>query len=1364
MLHQDQPEPQRSSFEQWNRNSRAPDSSQRFNANTFCAQTDAIQLPQREIPTRSVHTAINSSSTKGTVLLSTAMIFLQDKLGNWHEARALLDSGSDANFITKRVAEVLQLKLMPTLVEAHGFGEKSETINSIVEPTLRSRDGLYINKLEFLVTKKITGLTPSASMSIQTSDYPQNLTLADPSFNVPGRIDLLIGNEVFFELLLSNQKKLTLGPMMQETVFGWIFTGKIRNQSRIQTYKCNLVTKLDLNESIERFWKEDDYRNQKRFYTEEEEYCEQVFEQTHQRSSDGRFIVKIPLKENVDQLVDNRNQAMCQFIANEKRLSKNERLKTETIKFMREYEELGHMEEVRSIPSNKTCYYLPHHAVEKPDSTTTKVRVVFNASSKTRSGISFNDVQCVGPTIQSSTFSLMLKFRQHVIVIKADIAKMYRQIEVSPDQRHFQLIVWRENPTDKLKTYQLKTVTYGTSSASYQSTRCLKQLSIDNKLKFPKASKEIDKSFFVDDLVSGAPTIQEALKLYEEIDFIIASGAMKLRKYISNSEEFISKIPIEDREKSENADDKFSILGIQWDSKSDKMGFDIKPIDFKTITKRAVLSEITKIYDPEGMLGPVIFKLKLFMKKIHLLNVNWDEKLTDDVANEWREIGSTFIELRQIEIKRLITLNTYVTLQLHAFSDASEQGFGAAVYVRTEDSNGNCASRLFCAKSRVAPNARKSIVRLELCGGVIGANILSQVSESMISTVNKKFLWLDSAIVLHWLKKCPSELQTYVAGRVSEIQGLTKDVNLRHVRGENNSSDLISRGLMPMEIINNNMWWHGPEFLIQPEATWPESIVNIDPEDTAYKVEFKKITSLVQQKSLGENPFIKWVNDSSRTFNVKKKLAMVLRFSHNVRSRKANLPKRTGSVKVEEIRDAELTIVRMHQKEYLNEEFEALSTAKAIPSKSKILNLCPFWDNYDRVIRVGGRLHNAQHIDEDHKNQIVLPKCHLAKLIIRETHQKNMHAGQQATLGILRMKFYVIGAKNCVRMEIHRCIKCFRSRPKMIEQLMGQLPSPRVTPSYPFYNVGVDYAGPMLMKTSSIRNAKKVKVYIALFICLATKAIHLELVTDLTTQAFLASMDRFVSRRGLCKNIYSDHGTNFVGAKNKLQELQNFLEISSTQSALQTKCLEQEISWHFIPPRAPEHGGLWEAGVKSMKHHLERVIGSATLTYEELSTVLCKIEAILNSRPLIPISDDPNDTEALTAGHFLIGRPLVAMPQRNCSDVSLNRLNRWETILHIQQQFWKRWTRDYLHLLQARTKNYKHQVPVNVGQIVIMNVEECSPMHWPLGKIVAIYPGTDELTRVASIQTSKGIYERRVNKLAILPIDDNEQLSGPRVC
>lgn len=205
------------------------------------------------------------------------------------------------------------------------------------------------------------------------------------------------------------------------------------------------------------------------------------------------------------------------------------------------------------------------------------------------------------------------------------------------------------------------------------------------------------------------------------------------------------------------------------------------------------------------------------------------------------------------------------------------------------------------------------------------------------------------------------------------------------------------------------------------------------------------------------------------------------------------------------------------------------------------------------------------------------------------------------------------------------------------------------------------------------------KTYIAIFVCLATKAIHLEIVSELTTKAFIAALDRFTSRRGLTAHIHSDHGTNFVGARNELKDLQDFLKSTANQTIIDDHLKKQEINWHLIPPRAPNQGGLWEAGVKSMKHHLVRATQNALMNYEELSTITAKIEAILNSRPIIQLSDDPKDLGMLTNGHILIGRPLIAMPQRNIVDVPMSRLKRWDTIVHAQQRFWYQWSQEYLH-------------------------------------------------------------------------------------
>lgn len=1302
------------------------------------------------------------SSLEAMTLLSTAIVKIRDAYGNWHEARALLDSGSDANFITNSAAQALKIPLRQTNVQASGLGQNSMTIHHTMSALIASRDEKFRQSLDFLVTNKITGLTPSHPVTMSHFEVPTGLILADPTFHVPGKIDMLIGNELFMDLLLTGRIKTQHGPILQESVLGWIIAGKLTSSQVVATTRCHLNTLSDLRTTMEKFYNDENYKNSKGFLTEEEKYCEEVFEQTHQRSDDGRFTVKIPLKSNVNQLANNYGIAYHQFLANEKRLQKNERLKTETVKFLREYEELGHMTEIQSHPDDRSpAYYLPHHAVEKPESTTTSVRIVFNASSKTKSGLSFNDVQCIGPQIQSDGFTLCLKFRQHSIVIKADIAKMYRQIEVNPEQRHLQRILWREDPSKQLKTYELKTVTYGTASASFQSTRCLKQLAIECRSKFPHASDEIENSFYVDDLISGAKTDIKAIKLFKEIDSIVSSGAMKLRKISSNSETFLRSVPEGDRERSNDEDMTIKALGIKWNPTTDKILIDVNAINVEKLTKRNVLSEIAKIYDPEGLLGPVVFRFKLFMKTVWQLKTSWDEQLPAKETEEWEEITRNIIELRKIRIARHVMISTFVKIEMHGFSDASDQGYGAAIYIRSEDSNGNRACHLICAKSRIAPTERRSTARLELCGGVVLANLMQQVEKAFIFKLDKKFCWMDSAIALHWLKKSPSQLQPFVANRVSEIQELSKDITWRHVRGEDNPADMISRGLLPEEIINNNMWWHGPAFLMSQESQWPASIVTIDPEEPAFKAEFKKIHSLTVTKSHVEqdtNPFITMIENSSRLYTIKKQLAPIMRFIFNVRARKNNKQKRTGPIRAEDILDAETSLARIYQTKMFPDDIAKLRSGNRVARNSRLKNLDPFWDSHNQLIRVGGRLKNAHHFNMNQKHPIVLPRCHLTTLIVRETHQRQLHSGQQATLGHVMMKFWPLHGKSTIRKELHKCVKCFRARPKMIQQFMGQLPEPRITPAPPFFNTGIDYAGPFHIKVGLTRNAKICKSYVALFVCLATKAIHLEIVSDLTTQAFLAALSRFISRRGLSKNIFSDHGTNFVGAKNELQDFSDFLKKTSTQQAICNHLLKQEINWHFIPPRAPEHGGLWEAGVKSMKYHLTRVLQEAHLTFEELYTLTCSVEAVLNSRPLMQLSLDPNDEEALTAGHILIGRPLTTFPRHDIQELQISRLHRWDRVLQFQQQFWTRWCRDYLHHLQVRTKNYKEETAISIGQMVLVDVDNCPPLDWPIGRITSIQPGKDGITRVASIKTAKGNYDRPVNKLALLPIDDNEQL------
>ncbi|XP_029170297.1 uncharacterized protein LOC114939986 [Nylanderia fulva] len=321
---------------------------------------------------------------------------------------------------------------------------------------------------------------------------------------------------------------------------------------------------------------------------------------------------------------------------------------------------------------------------------------------------------------------------------------------------------------------------------------------------------------------------------------------------------------------------------------------------------------------------------------------------------------------------------------------------------------------------------------------------------------------------------------------------------------------------------------------------------------------------------------------------------------------------------------------------------------------------------------------------------------------------------------------------------------------------MGQLPEHRVAPSASFTCTGVDYAGPIPLTLRAARGQKTMKHYIAIFVCFTTKAIHLECVDDYSTEGFLAALSRFTSRRGLPSHIYSDNGTNFIGAD---KELRNAFRVIIQDPILKSQIANDRITWHFNPPAAPHFGGVWEANVKNVKYHLKRVIGTHVLTRVEFQTLLCRIEACLNSRPLTPMSDDASDFTALTPGHFLIGRPLVSVPEQSVSTIHLNALSRWQLVQRLHEQFWHTWSHDYLHSLQQRSKWRDSKQNLAINDFVLIKNNVLPPAKWNLGRIVQVHPGADGLVRVVTVRTATSLLQRPITQLCKLPIANCDSLS-----
>jgi len=318
---------------------------------------------------------------------------------------------------------------------------------------------------------------------------------------------------------------------------------------------------------------------------------------------------------------------------------------------------------------------------------------------------------------------------------------------------------------------------------------------------------------------------------------------------------------------------------------------------------------------------------------------------------------------------------------------------------------------------------------------------------------------------------------------------------------------------------------------------------------------------------------------------------------------------------------------------------------------------------------------------------------------------------------------------------------------------MGNLPPARVREAVPFANTGIDFCGPFYIKEKKYRNRTRIKTYVCIFICMSIKAVHLEVVSDLSSNGFLVALRRFVARRGLPAHIYSDNGTNFVGANNQLKEIYAMLNSKEHKDLIIKFSSERRIAWHFIPPLAPHFGGLWESTVKLFKHHFKRVVGDSLFTFEEFNTFTAEIEGILNSRPIATISSDPNDMLVLSPAHYLIGRPLTTLPDSDLSSVPVNRLSTWQHISKVRQDFWARWNLEYLNELQIRNKWSKDGLKLAIDTIVLVKDKNLPCTQWALGRITQLHPGEDGITRTAIVKTAAGEIKRAAKLLCPLPVE-----------
>ncbi|GFS58003.1 integrase catalytic domain-containing protein [Trichonephila clavipes] len=755
--------------------------------------------------------------------------------------------------------------------------------------------------------------------------------------------------------------------------------------------------------------------------------------------------------------------------------------------------------------------------------------------------------------------------------------------------------MWKTSADAPVKTYKLATVTYGTVSAPFLATRTLKALADEEKVEFPDAADVICNDSYMDDILFGESTLEGTKKLQTRLSQLLQRGGFELHKWVSNSPELLKDLSASSYVFDEEFQDApVKTLGMLWDPKVDCLTYKVKISDKVNFSKRDVLSEIARLYDSLGLIGPIVTKAKIFIQELWKIKLDWSEQLPPDAMEEWMNFYQKLSKVNNFKIRRCILLPATIRIEIHSFSDASERAYAAVVYIKCFNESGQSQTRLLCSKSRVAPLKTLTIPRLELSAALLLSRLVKKIMPILQLPIHKIWMWMDSTIALAWIKTEPHKLKTFVRNRVAEIQALSKDYHWKHVSSKNNPADLISRGCNLDELLKNEMWFSGPD--LQTDEYEDNQLFP----DPSYRDELKCAVTLSMTECSS--------NFYDELFKEKYLTA-------------------------DEVKRSTKFLAKIAQLSEFKAEIDALKKGKGVSKTSKLRALDPFLDE-NSLLRVGGRLSNAD-LPFEAKHQIIIPKA----------------------------------------------------------------------------------------------------------------------VTDLTTEAFIAALKRLCARRGRISTLMSDNATNFKGAA---AELNRFIKlICNKNETLANYFASEAIQWKFIPPRSPNFGGLWEAGVKSFKHHLYRTLVNSKITFEEFETIIIQIEGILNSRPLIPLSDNINEYEVLTPGHFIIGRPISAIPEPAILDISDNRLSRWQYTTKCVQTLWKRWKNDYLNHLQQRNKWQFEKSNVAVGCLVLLKENDLPPCKWAMARILEVIYGTDgriirkleEGHSVTSVAAEFGIAHSIVSRL-----------------
>ncbi|XP_062702274.1 uncharacterized protein LOC115258215 [Aedes albopictus] len=1335
--------------------------------------TSQVEAPRQQeavpVPTHDCNTHQTKSSA---VLFRYLPVILNGPQGSIH-TYAFLDEGSHLSLIDQELADQLNLKgaNTPLFLRWTGGTQRCEKDSKSVTLHISGTDKMAKNFQLSGVRTVEELMLPEQTLNVEQLkyQYPHLKGLPIDSY-YDARPRILIGmKHVQVSLVLKSREGSFGDPVAVKTRLGWAVCGGGNAEGNesgnlvhytFHVCSCERIRDDELHQAVKQHFALDSLgimKPGKLLLSAEDQRAQALMKQL--TTYDGeRYTAGLLWRHDNIRLPDNYAMALRRHQCLQKRLAKDPELAGTLHRIITEYVSKGY---IRQLSENELSrrfprvWYLPIFPVVNPNKPG-KVRIIWDCAACSF-GISLNSALLKGPDQLCSLLTILLQFREKRVGLTGDIREMFHQVRIHDEDQQCQRFLWRNEKGETL-IYVMQVMTFGACC----SPSCAQYVKNSNAeryaAKFPKAVEVIQKKHYVDDMLTSLESEEEAVRIAKEVKFIHQKGGFEIRNWISNSPTVLRAL----NEKGMDEKDldlspeigTEKVLGMWWCTATDTFTYKVgwKRYDSALLkgqrhpTKREVLRVLMSIFDPLGLITHFLMFLKMLLQEVWRSGVQWDEEITEDAFAKWQQWLEVLPQVEQVQVPRCYTLlshNSEGEAELHTFADASECGMSAVAFLRFVR-NGSIECRIVAAKTRVAPLKFVSIPRLELQAAVVGSRLACTIEDSLSIAICRKYYWTDSRDALCWLNSDHRRYTQYVAFRVSEILETTEANEWRWVPSKMNVADDGTKWSSKPDLTPDSRWFKGPEFLWQSETYWPKQPMKNS--STAEELRPSLIASHIPcEPAINPSKFSSW----KRMLNV---TALVLRFPANCSRKLGRTPTTTGSPTAVELNSAEAYLLRSAQRDSYPEEMAHLeksrqnsNISKTVSKQSSLFQLTPWLDGRG-LMRMRTRIAACHYATEDAKNPIILPRDHpTTNLIISHYHRQFHHQNHEAVVNELRQRFKIPRIRAAYAKMKKNCQRCKNDHVSPRPPIMADLPPARLAAySPPFTHTGIDFFGPY-----EVAVGRRVeKRWGMLATCLTIRAIHIEVVHSLTTDSCIMAIRNFISRRGTPSVIYSDRGTNFIGASRRMKEAAAAVNVDEVVKEFITV----DTTWSFNPPLAPHMGGSWERLIGSVKRNLQTINPPRNPTDEVLRNLMIEIENIINSRPLTHVPVDDDCAPALTPNHFLLGSSNGIKPFCTLDDTSAALRQNILASQILANRFWKRWLSDYLPEITKRSKWFNQTDPVTVGDLVVIADPKLPRNCWPKGKVIEVHPGRDREVRSATVRTSAGVYVRAVTKLAVLDV------------